>query len=256
MQTEAGGSAPGYPISSVDNALRLLRLFSERESVRLTEACAYLGVAHSTAHRLLAMLVHHGYVRQDAKSRAYAAGPALLEIGLAVVQKLDVRTRARPLLVKMAETFDETVHLAALEGDQARFLDAVEGTRAVRVAPRTGSLLPAHCTSAGKALLAELDTDELARVYADPAALTRKTDRSLATLGQLAAALEEVRASGYATNFEESEEGVGSVAVPLRDGTGHAVAAIAVAVPTQRLSQGRRREIAAALLETTRDFRL
>ncbi|HEX5493058.1 MAG TPA: IclR family transcriptional regulator [Mycobacteriales bacterium] len=258
MQTDSvrsGKKAPAYPISSVDNALRLLQLFRERESVRLTEACEFLDVAHSTAHRLLAMLVHHGFVRQDTRTRAYRPGPTLIEIGLAVVQKMDVRSQARPVLERLAGMFDETVHLVTLEGTQARFVDAVEGTRALRVAPRLGALLPAHCTSAGKALLAELPDQDLRELYADPDALAQQTDRSLATLAQLVAALDEVRSTGYATNYEESEEGVGSVSVALRDGTGAPVAAVAVAVPTYRLNQNVRREVAAALLDLAAQFR-
>ena len=82
MQTYPGsedGAEPAYPIRSVDNALRLIRLFNERDTLRLTDACGYLGVAHSTAHRLLAMLVHHGFVQQDPQSRTYRPGPTLLE---------------------------------------------------------------------------------------------------------------------------------------------------------------------------------
>ena len=102
MQTESvEPKAPAYPISSVDNALRLLLLFREQETVRLTEACEYLNVAHSTAHRLLAMLIHHGFVRQDPRSRAYRPGPMLVEIGLAVVQKMDIRSQVRPLLQRL-----------------------------------------------------------------------------------------------------------------------------------------------------------
>jgi DNA-binding IclR family transcriptional regulator len=195
------------------------------------------------------MLVHHGFVRQDGKSRAYRPGPTLIEIGLAVVQKMDIRSQARPLLERLNERFDETVHLVMREGREVRYMDAVESTRALRVAPRTGALLPAHCTSAGKALLADLTDDEVRELYAEPGALTRQTDRSFSTMSQLLAALDEVRLNGYATNFEESEEGVGSVAIALRDQSGEAVAAVAVAVPTSRLTRQARREIADMLLE-------
>jgi IclR family transcriptional regulator, acetate operon repressor len=243
------GAEPAYPITSVDNALRLIRLFNERESLRLTDACSYLGVAHSTAHRLLAMLIHHGFVQQDPQSRTYRPGPTLLEIGLAVVEKSDVRVRAKPMLAALVDQFNETVHLMALEGTRVRYLDAVEGTRALRVAPRTGTLLPAHCTSGGKVLLADLPDDRVRALYADPASLETQTDRSVSTLPGLLAALEEVRANGYATNYEESEEGVGSVAIALRDAAGRARAAVAVAVPTTRLGAAIRKEIAAALLD-------
>ena len=59
------GQEPAYPIASVNNALRLLLLFRGQPRVRLSEASEHLGVAHSTAHRLLAMLAYHGFVRQE-----------------------------------------------------------------------------------------------------------------------------------------------------------------------------------------------
>jgi IclR family acetate operon transcriptional repressor len=249
------GAEPAYPITSVDNALRLVRLFNDRDSLRLTDACSYLGVAHSTAHRLLAMLIHHGFVQQDPQSRTYRPGPTLLEIGLAVVERSDVRTKARPLLVELVDRFNETVHLMTLEGTRVRYVDAVEGTRALRVAPRTGSLLPAHCTSGGKVLLAGLPDDRLRTMYADPASLAPETDRSVSSFPSLMSALEEVRANGYATNFEEVEEGVGSVAVALRDAAGIAVAAVAVAVPMVRLSGEKRTEIASVLVDRAKSLR-
>ena len=94
-------TGPAYPIASVNNALLLLLLFREQPRVRLTDACKYLGVAHSTAHRLLAMLAHHGFVQQEPVTRAYVAGPALVEVGLAVVGSLNVREQARPAMEEL-----------------------------------------------------------------------------------------------------------------------------------------------------------
>ncbi|WP_075509353.1 helix-turn-helix domain-containing protein [Mycobacterium ostraviense] len=62
----ADSLVPQYPIESVDNALKLLLLLGERPEIRLSEATRYLGVASSTAHRLLAMLTYRGFVRRDA----------------------------------------------------------------------------------------------------------------------------------------------------------------------------------------------
>ena len=66
----AAGPRPQYPIESVDNALKVLLLLGERSSLRLTDVSQYLGVATSTAHRLLAMLQYRGFVQQDPKSKA------------------------------------------------------------------------------------------------------------------------------------------------------------------------------------------
>ena len=123
-----------------------------------------------------------------------------------------------------------------------RYVDAVEGTRALRV-------VAAHRRPVARALHVggQGTAGRLARCE-DPRAVCRpgvagapQTDRSVSSLPSLIAALAEVRANGYATNYEESEEGVGSVAIALRDAGGTALAAVAVAVPTIRLSRERRR---------------
>jgi IclR family transcriptional regulator, acetate operon repressor len=247
-----GQKSPAYPIASVDNALRLLLLFREQPRLRLTDACRYLDVAHSTAHRLLAMLAYHGFVQQEPGSRAYVAGPALIEVGLAVVGTINVRDQARPFMEQLAQDLEETVHLGVLDGAQVRYVAAIESERALRVVARTGSLIPAHCTSLGKALLALLPDDQILRLYSpstEPfAAMTKK---SITRFADLEAELKKVRSRGYATNAGETEEGVGSVAVAFRDFAGMP-AAIAVAAPTSRLSKSRTPAIGRQLLETVR----
>lgn len=240
---------PTYPITSVDNALRLLRLVGEREQLRLSDASSYLGVAHSTAHRLLAMLVHHDFIRQDPVTKIYVAGPALLDVGLAAVHKMDIRGRARPVLERLAAQLNETVHLAVRENTRVRYLDAIESTKMLRVASRTGAVLPAHCTSVGKVLLADLSPAQLDELYPKDVPIPAQTHRSLTTRAELDAQLATTRRHGYAVNREESEDGVSSVAVAVRNGDGSAVAAISVATPANRMTTARRREIAQTLFD-------
>ncbi|HEX6933920.1 MAG TPA: IclR family transcriptional regulator [Streptosporangiaceae bacterium] len=237
MQKQPGlrdAERPAYPIASVDKALRLLMLFREQTRVRLSEASEHLGVAHSTAHRLLAMLAYHGFVRQERDSRAYVAGPALVEIGLAAIRQMDIRLHARPVLEDLSATFAETAHLAVLEGSSVRYLDAVESSRALRVAARTGAALPANCTASGKAMLAALPESEVIALFGDGplAALTR---RSVTRMSALLAELREFRTRGYALNIEESEDGVASVAVPILGRGDAPVAALVVSAPVTRL---------------------
>ena len=175
-------TGPAYPIASVNNALLLLLLFREQPRVRLTDACKYLGVAHSTAHRLLAMLAHHGFVQQEPVTRAYIAGPALVEVGLAVVGSLNVREQARPMMEELAAETGETIHLGVMEGNQVRDLDAVESERALRVVARTGTLVPAQSTSLVKcshSLMTDLQVAELYPTSAEPFAA--RTERSITT---------------------------------------------------------------------------
>jgi IclR family transcriptional regulator, acetate operon repressor len=242
-------TGPAYPIASVNNALLLLLLFREQPRVRLTDACKYLGVAHSTAHRLLAMLAHHGFVQQEPVTRAYIAGPALVEVGLAVVGSLNVREQARPIMEELAAELGETVHLGVLEGNQVRYVDGVESERALRVVARTGTLAPAHCTSLGKALLAQMTDEQVATLYptsAEP--FTARTDNSITSQLRLMNELAHVRERGYAVNSGEAEEDVGSVAIAFRDFVGR-LAAIAVAAPTSRLNAQRISRIAGLIAE-------
>jgi DNA-binding IclR family transcriptional regulator len=244
---ERGGDAavPQYPIESVDNALRLLLLLAEQPRIRLTDASNYLGVASSTAHRLLAMLQYRGFVRQDSVSKAYVPGAALNTIAAAVNRQIDVRARARPVLERLSADLRETVHLGRLEGNQVHFLDSIEGTHAVRVVSRIGRLMPAHCTSSGKAMLSELSHDELQALYPDEA-LKPLTEHSIASRAALERDLQSVRRRGYAISDEESEDGVASVSIPIAGSSGRWYA-LNVSVPVNRMTAATRTRIAAAL---------
>ncbi len=241
--------SPSYPIESVDNALKLLHMFRERSPIRVSEASSSIGVARSTAHRLLAMLQHHGFVRQDPFSRAYVAGPALLDFGLARLRDRDIRTPARPFLETLSQETGETVHLIALQGREVLFLDCVESAKAVRVGNRTGLLLPAHCTSAGKALLAALPPERLKALYPEER-LPGLTRRSIRTRARLEREVRLVRRRGYATNFGETEEDIGSIGVLIQDRQRVPRAALSLAAPTSRLTAKTIATMAKAALRT------
>lgn len=239
---------PQYPIESVDNALRLLLLLGEQTEIRLTEASQYLGVASSTAHRLLAMLQYRGFIRQDPASKAYRPGPALTGVAFAIFARLDIPQTAAPILRTLSEELRETVHIGALDGRTVRFIAALESPSAVRVASRLGKVMPAHCTSTGKAMLAELSLDELHQLYPTEE-LEQVTPQSISTRTELEAQLEEVRRNGYAVNREESEEGVASVAVSVPTNAPGMRLAMNVSAPKHRLRPAQVRSIGRALTD-------
>src|ERR1700678_2878851 len=107
---------PQYPIESVDNALKVLLLLGERSELRLTEVAAYLHVATSTAHRLLAMLQYRGFMRQDPRTKAYLPGTALTGVAFSILQRFDVRGVLHPIVESLSRDLAETSHLAVLDG--------------------------------------------------------------------------------------------------------------------------------------------
>lgn len=243
--TSSGPRPPQYPIESVDNSLKLLLLFVERPRIRLTDASAYLGVASSTAHRLLATLQYRGFVRQDRESKAYEPGPALATIAFATIRQLDIRARARPVLETVNAKLLETVHLGRLEGTQVHFIDSIESPRAVRVVSRAGRAMSAHCTSNGKASLSLLTEEELHRLYPSEE-LEALTPRSLTSRTELEKDLADVRRRGFSTSDEESEEGVASVSVPIGSPSGVHYA-LTVSLPVHRMTAAKRKEIVESL---------
>jgi DNA-binding IclR family transcriptional regulator len=241
-------------MSSVDNTLRVLELLSSRPSLRVVEVAEHLGVARSTAHRILAALLARGFVVQDAR-KIYRVGPAIEQF------KNQPRAGARvskdlihPHLERLASTVGETCHIAVLEGNGTRFIDSVESQEHVlRVGTRTGMLLPAHKTAIGVALLAELPLSSLRSIY--PRGLTGDAREAKQTLPTLERKVRAVRRAGYATNHGESDAGISAVALCLRDPFDRAFAGIAVAVPTPRFDRYSLNDLVEALSTTAADVR-
>jgi IclR family acetate operon transcriptional repressor len=253
MKTVDGSRpAPQYPIESVDNALRILLLFEDRKSLRLTDVSRFLEVASSTAHRLLAALQYRGFVSQNPVSKEYEPGSALTSIASSVMRQIDIRGRAHPILERLSAMLGETVHLGRLDGRDVYFLDSIESPRAVRVASRLGMTMPAHCTSTGKALLATLPAADIRRLYPREK-LPGLTAESIQTRTELEGVLDLVREAGYATSREESEEGVSSVSVSLGAIAG-SLFALNVSAPTYRMSESVRDEIVSELHGACKDI--
>ncbi len=224
---------PNYPIESVANALRLLLVFKDRPAIGVSEAARELGVARSTAHRLLAQLAHFDFVAQDEQTKMYAAGPALFDLGQVVAVHDDLQAAAHRYLATLVATFGETAHLCVMQGHDVRFIDGVESSKALRSGNRAGTVLPAHATSSGKVMLAALG-DEVVRERYPGEALTAVTRRTIRTRSALLAELHAVRMRGYATNNGESEPGLSAISCLIRSRSGAPCAALTMAGPETR----------------------
>ncbi|WCB91791.1 HTH-type transcriptional regulator XynR [Baekduia alba] len=242
------GPGPAYPIDSVDRALSLILAFEDRESITITEAGKFLGVSRSTAFRLLNVLEHREFVRQDPRTKVFHSGPALLRVGLSAVQRSDIRTALRSTLEEIVREVGETAHLVVLQRNDAFYIDCVEGSSMVRATPRVGTVLPAHVSAAGKVLLANLPPARLDDLLANE--LVGVTKRSKTSAAGVRRELAKVRKRGWALNDGESEEGLRAVAVLISaedNGTG-VDAAITLAGPAQRLTDERIETVAETML--------
>ncbi|WP_024820853.1 IclR family transcriptional regulator [Arthrobacter sp. 31Y] len=244
---------PTYSIEAVDNALQLLQLLRDGGALRLKDAAAELGVAPSTAHRLLAMLVYRGFAVQD-ESRRYVPGPAMGvgPAGLSWTRLL--RDLAQPHMELLSSRLDETVNLMVRVGTKVRFLATVEGGNVLRIGDRQGTVMPANKTSGGKAMLAELESPMIEQLFRSHNAEISGDTIPDSEFPAFLRELETTRNRGFAANFEGTEEGVSALGIAVHNRHGRVVGALSVATPATRFRKVFDTGLVGALRETCRQL--
>ncbi len=215
--------------------MRLLKMFSEGEvEIGVTTLARRLGVAKSTAYRLASTLVAEGMLERNGETEKYRLGIALFGLGALVRQRMNVSNEARPYLFDLREATNETIHLAILDRASIMYVYDLESTQAIRMRANLGERKPALCTAEGRAMLAFQPREFVDAILAE--GFRPRTPGAVTDTKQLRRALETVRELGYAREDEQSERGMRSIAAPIRDASGQAIAAVGMAGPVQRLS--------------------
>ncbi len=210
--------------SSIDKALAVLEAVAERQ--RLTDIAAAAGVSKSTAHRVLQSLVEWGFARPDG-SGGYEPGPRILTLAARAMNRFDPARQAAAALRALHDRTGYTTHLAIRNGDEAVYVEKLEGRRPYQMTSRVGMSLCLHSTAIGKAILAQLSDEEVLGIAARTR-LEPRTPNTLTSDEDLLAHLAGVRARGYAIDDEENEPGVRCVAAPVFDHTGRVIGGISV----------------------------
>ena len=234
----AGGGA-GAEVQSLSRALLLLEnLARQPRGAALSELATLLGLAPSSVHRLLTTLQKHGFVSVDAQRGLWTVGVQAFTVGNAFLASRDVVATARPFMQQLVEEAGESANLAVLEGGEAVFIAQVECREMMRMFVRLGGRAPLHASGVGKALLAAMPQDELARLL-DTVPLRTITPGTLGDRDALLADLARVRRRGYAVDDEEHAVGLRCVAATVHDEHGAALGAISLSGPRARIDRER-----------------
>jgi IclR family acetate operon transcriptional repressor len=237
------GEQRAPPVPAVARAVRVLQALAEDDrGRRLSELNRELGVSKSTLSALLATLEHFDLVERDPDSHVFRLGLGLLDLGGAVLRRLDLRELARPSLRHLAETSSETAILHVRDGDESVIADRIEPRRQLKVVAPLGHRLPAFAGSVAKAILATLPDREAAALLASQP-LPAFTPRSITTSDAYLAELARVRAVGYAVEDDEYLDGVCAVSAAIRDAGGHAVGTLSIAAVRARVDAERVRAL-------------
>ena len=189
------------------------------------------GLARATVRRALITLEHLGYVRCE--GRRFHPEPRVLELGYAHLAGLPLSRLAQPHLVGLVARAHDSASMSVLVGDEIQYAARVPTVRIMSVDITVGTRFPAHATSMGRVLLAGLPAAERA-ARLDRLDLTPLTRRTITSRDRLSAELDRVAEAGYALVDEELEEGLRSLAVPVRDRAGRVVAAVNVSMHASR----------------------
>ncbi|WP_337063459.1 IclR family transcriptional regulator domain-containing protein [Kineococcus sp. G2] len=234
--------------------LAVIRCFdAEHPELGVADVARRTGTTRAAARRFLLTLLDLGYVSTD--GRTFRLTPRVLDLGYSYLSSLSLPDLAQPHLERLSAQLQESCSVSVLDGGDIVYVARVATRRIMSAAITVGTRFPAHATSMGRVLLAELDPADAARRVegTHPQALTART---LHETAPVLAELQRVRSQGFALVDQELEDGVRSVAVPLhRDGA--VVAAVNVSVPASRFSTAslrrdvlpRLRECAAAIEE-------
>lgn len=235
-------------VQVIARAAQILRaLDGEPHGLSLSQLSDRLELPRSTVHRVVTALATEGLLAAASPNGRVRLGPEIARLALA--SRRELRLELRPHLQRLFDQLNETVDCAVLDGDHLRFIDQIAAPHRLRAVSSVGATFPLHCTANGKALLAELTPDEVARVL--PTRLRRCTPATITARAELVAELDRVRETKVAFDREEHTTGISAAGIAIRDPFG-ALAAISVPMPTQRF-EGREAEIAEALTEARRE---
>jgi IclR family transcriptional regulator, pca regulon regulatory protein len=220
---------------SLERGLAVLAAFSpDRPALGISDLARELTLTRSTTHRYVATLATLGYLQQDDLTRKYRLGPRVLDLGFSMLGSLELREIAAPHLRRLTEATGHTSNLAIRDDTDVILVDRVRGRPGryhhLEFTLHVGSRIPAYCSATGKALLAFLPRPDLDRIL-KRIDLVQRGPRTLTDKKTLLAELEKVRRTGVATNDEELESALRSIAAPVCSHSGEVVAAVNVAIP-------------------------
>jgi len=217
-----------YLVPSINRAIAILTILADTEGgLSLSEVAEKLNVPKSSIFNLLNTLLIHNFVNRDQSTNKYSLGMELFHLGSFVVEQMDIRRIAAPMMHQLVQKTGLTTNLGVMDRGEIVYIDKIECPGPIKIRTRVGSRMGVHCTALGKAILAFLPGDERLQVLKE-IPLQKKTTNTLVVKEQLLTELELTRERGYALDFEENELNVRCLASPVLNHEGRVVCAISI----------------------------
>lgn len=208
-----------------------------------------IGLPRSTVQRLLEALEETGMVKQDEETHRYVLGVRTLQLGVASLGRVDVRTYALPHMRRLRDLSGETVGLNIRAGDARMYIEQIESPHQLRSKAEIGQPYPLYSGAPGRILLAFLAEGEIARIL-EGSELVPLTASTPVREEEILASLRRIRSEGIAAAFAETIAGLNTLAAPIRGADGGVVAALSVSGPETRFAEEAMRAVRPSLIDT------
>jgi IclR family acetate operon transcriptional repressor len=228
-------------------AFRILEFISAHRSVKPSDITRCLGLSRTNVHRLLATLMHIGYVTRD-NDRGYRLSFEVFKLGSRVPLSRDLRDVARPVMADLMRTANENVYLTVLYGHMVIAIEEVKSANPLSLNPDVTYSYPVHACASGKNFLSVMDETTRERLLRETG-LTRRTERTITDIETMHRECERCREQGYATELAEFSDDLNSYAAPIFDYRGKMVANVSISGPALRATRERLDSLVDALRE-------
>lgn len=219
-------------VRSVERALEILECFSkDRKEVGLSELSRVLVLPKATVYRLARTLESQGYLLQNPTTQTYRLGPKVLGLAHVFLAELDYREIALPYMEELRNIVHESVSLYIANGEQRICVQRVEGLHALRQVVHIGDRLPIHEGASGKILTVFQDLKKYIQQF-DPEVV------------------KQIREQGYAVSYEEKDQGLTSISVPILNHSSQVIAALVISGPIFRFSASNIQRFVKEMLKT------
>ncbi|WBU65631.1 HTH-type transcriptional regulator BhcR [Paracoccus aerodenitrificans] len=242
-------------IKSLDRAMEVFEYLSEAQGKSLSSIASEMDQSAATVYRILVTLEGRGLVEFDPAEQFWHIGPRAFVIGSRFLRRTSLVDRARPVLRRLMEATGETANLGVEREGAVLFLSQVETHASIRAFFPPGTLSPMHCSGIGKALLAQMPSERLAKMLADET-LDAFTQATITDREVLQRELQIIAQRGYAIDNEERNRGMRCIAAPILDMNAEAVAGISVSGPTSRIGSEEMTALSRHVIEAAQELSL